>query len=75
MITVRKTIRRRSAASALRAMKKHAQRMKARGWIEGATFAGDAFLNYEVRTYFERGNKPDASGQSVGIAPTEVASC
>ena len=52
MQTTRKTIKRRTRDAAQRAMQRHIDKMKARGWIEGDTFAGDAFLDYQMTIYF-----------------------
>jgi hypothetical protein len=38
--------------------------MKARGWIEGDTFAGDVFLDYQMTVYFY---KPAAQAAALEV--------
>lgn len=57
MKEVKKRIKRKTRESAFAAMQKHIEKMKSKGWIEGASFAGDAFLDYEYITYFFKLNE------------------
>jgi hypothetical protein len=53
-MTIRKTIKRVSAAAANAAMDRHIEKMRAKGWTVTDQFAGDAFLRYEVTAYFTK---------------------
>ena len=52
--SINKTINRATKASALKAMAKHEEKMKAKGWTVTAEFGGSAGCHYELITEFSK---------------------